>query len=345
MSIRRKDGKLQQEDRYARQVILKEIGKEGQDKLAESCVLVIGVGALGTFHASFLARAGIGRIILLDRDIVELNNLQRQVLFDENDIGTPKAIAAKDHIEGVNSSISVDAMVKDFNPMNAEELVNSDIDIILDGTDNMDVRYLINDISVRKKIPWVYGGAVGTSGIVYSIKPEGPCLRCIFPQPPNAGDLQTCDTAGVLNTLPGVISGLQVTECFKILLGQESSKRILTVDLWTGEFRSVDVIKDDNCPACSQNVFEFLFPEKRKLYTSLCGRNAVQIVPEERQRISLEQLATKLQLVGSVNMKSSVLFFKTKDADIVIFQDGRAIIRGTNDATQARIIFSKYIGD
>ena len=345
MSIPSKDRQKQQSDRYARQFVLKEIGKEGQKRLLESSVLVVGIGALGTFHASYLARAGVGRIILLDRDIIELNNLQRQVLFDEGDIGTPKATAARDHIKEMNSTITVDVVVKDFNPMNAEELVREDIDVVLDGTDNMDVRYLLNDVCIQKKIPWIYGGAVGTSGMVYPIKPEGPCLRCIFPQPPNAGDLQTCDTAGVLNTLPGVVSGLQVTECFKILLGQEPSAKMHTIDLWTNEFRSVNVTKDDDCPACSLSKFEFLFPEKRRLYTSLCGRNAIQIVPDRKQKIHLAQLAAKLRAVGSVEEKANVLFFKSEDADIIIFQDGRTIIKGTNDITEARILFSRYIGD
>ncbi|MEM2839882.1 MAG: ThiF family adenylyltransferase [Thermoplasmata archaeon] len=345
MSTQRKNKREKQADRYARQYVLKEIGKEGQKKLLESCVLVVGVGALGTYHASYLARAGVGKIILLDRDIVELNNLQRQALFDEEDVGTPKAVAAKEYIEDVNSSITVNAIVKDFNPMNAKELVSGDIDVLLDGTDNMDVRYLINDVCIQKKIPWIYGGAVGTSGMVYSVRPEGPCLRCIFPQPPNAGDLQTCDTAGVLNTLPGVVSGLQVTECFKILLGQEPSAKMHIVDLWTNEFRSVNVTKDENCPACSLGKFEFLFPEKRRLYTSLCGRNAVQIVPERKQKINLTQLAAKLSAVGSVEEKANVLFFKSEDADIIVFQDGRTIVKGTNDITEARILFSRYIGD
>jgi molybdopterin/thiamine biosynthesis adenylyltransferase len=332
-------------DRYARQMVLKEIGKEGQERLGRSTVIIIGVGALGTFHASYLARAGVGRIVLVDRDIVELNNLQRQVLFDEGDIGVPKAIAAKEHLEKINSTIIIDAVVKDFNPMNAEELLDGKIDVVLDGTDNMDARYLMNDVCVSRKIPWIYGGAVGTSGMVYSVLPGGPCFRCIFPQPPDAGDLQTCDTAGVLNTLPGVVAALQVTECFKILTGKQTSSDIQMIDLWSNEFRKVTVARDENCPACALGRFEFLHPPKRKLYTSLCGRNAVQIIPEKKQEISIKQLAAKLSPIGSVEAKGGVLFFKCDDAEIIVFKDGRAIIKGTNDVTRARVLFSRYIGD
>jgi len=331
-------------NRYARQVILPEIGKDGQELFGKSTVLIIGVGALGTFQASFLARSGVGRIILLDRDIVELNNLQRQVLFDEGDIGKSKALAAKEHLTKVNSSIEIETKVTDFNYSNAEELIRS-VDVIIDGTDNMDTRYLINDVCLKQRKPWIYGGAVGTYGIVYAIMPDGPCFKCIFPQPPEAGDLPTCDTAGVMNTIPAVVAALQVTECFKVILGEKPSGKMLTIDLWTHEIHKVDVTKLEGCPACSAEKYEFLQPVAKKIYTSLCGRNAIQIVPEKSRKISLTQLADKLRNIGDIEIKPGVLFFRTDDIELVIFEDCRTIVKGTEDPVRAKTIFSKYIGD
>lgn len=331
-------------DRYARQIVLPEIGKGGQEKLGRSKVLVVGVGALGTSQASFLARAGVGKLILVDRDIVELNNLQRQVLFDEGDVDSPKATAAKEHLKHVNSTIDIEAKLVDFNFSNAEEII-APVDVVLDATDNMETRYLINDACVKLGRPWIYGGAVGTSGLVLSVVPNGPCLRCIFPQPPGTGELPTCDTAGVLNTLPAIIAGYQVTECFKMLTGQQPSPKLLSVSLWSREVREIAVAKDPTCVTCSERKFEFLHPERKKLYTSICGRNAVQILPERKQEISLAQLAEKLGGAGTIDLKPKVLFFKAGEFDLTIFEDGRVLVKGTNDPVRAKTVFSKYIGD
>jgi len=331
-------------DRYARQIALPEIGKEGQEKLGRSKVVVVGVGALGTSHASFLARAGVGKLILVDRDIVELNNLQRQVLFDEGDVDSPKVTAAKEHLNCINSAIDIEAKLVDFNFSNAEEIV-APADVILDATDNMETRYLINDACVKLARPWIYGGAVGTSGLVFSVVPNGPCLRCIFPQPPGTGDLPTCDTAGVLNTLPAIIAGYQVTECFKMLTWQQPSPKLLSVSLWSREAREIAVAKDPTCVTCSERKFEFLNPTRKKLYTSICGRNAIQILPERKQKISLAQMAEKLGGAGTVDLKPNVLFFKAGEFDLTIFEDGRVLVKGTNDPVRAKTIFSKYVGD
>jgi len=331
-------------DRYARQIVLPEIGKDGQERLGRSKVLVVGLGALGTYQASFLARAGVGKLILVDRDIVEYNNLQRQVLFDEGDVDSPKATAAKEHLNRVNSTIDIEARLVDFNFSNAEELI-APVDVVLDATDNMETRYLINDACVKLGRPWIYGGAVGTSGLVLSIMPNGPCLRCIFPQPPGTGDLPTCDTAGVLNTLPAIIAGYQVTECFKILTGQPPSTRLLSIGLWPRDIHEIAVAKDHACIACSERRFEFLNPERKKLYTSICGRNAVQILPERKQEISLAQLAEKLRSAGAIDLRPNVLFFKTGEYDLTIFEDGRVLVKGTSDPVRAKTVFSKYIGD
>lgn len=331
-------------ERYARQIVLPEIGEEGQKRLNSSSALIIGVGALGTVQATFLARAGIGKIILVDRDVVELNNLQRQVLFDESDVGHLKAKAAEEHLKKVNSEIEIIAESTDFNFSNAEKIVEQ-VDIVIDGTDNMETRYLLNDVCIKLKKPWVYGGAVGTSGMVLAFMPGGLCFRCVFPQPPTTGDLPTCDTAGVLNTLPAFISALQITECYKILLGQAPSEKMLAIDLWSHEVHELEILPDPECPACSKNDFQFLNPETKKLYTSICGRNAVQIVPDKAQEISLSQLSEKLRAVGQVEVKPGVLLFKSAEAELMIFQDGRAMVKGTNDPVKAKTILSKFIGD
>lgn len=332
------------DERYARQTVLREIGSEGQRSLGQAIVLIVGTGALGTTQASLLARAGIGRIVLVDRDVVELSNLQRQVLFDEGDIGLPKAIAARDHLKRINSSIEVTAEVTDFNHTNAERLAKQ-VGVVLDGTDNMETRYLINDVCVHLGIPWIYGGAVGTSGLTFSIVPGGPCLRCIFPQPPEPGELPTCDTYGILNTVPAAIAARQATECIKIIMGQKPSERMTSLDLWNNDVRDIEITKNPKCPACGEHRYEFLNASGLRHYASMCGRNAVQIIPKSERRIQLDGLAERLRQAGKVETKAGVLLFKAFDAELLIFEDGRAIVKGTNNPARARTLFSRYIGD
>jgi len=248
-------------ERYTRQVRLDLLGEEGQQRLLDSSVLVVGCGALGGNLANLLARAGVGRLRVVDRDVPELNNLQRQVLFDEQDVaqGLPKAEAAARKLRMINSTIKVDPHVADVTPANIEELM-AGVDLVLDGTDNFETRYLINDACIKHNTPWIYGGVVGTSGMTLDIIPvKGPCLRCLFPDPPPPGSLPTCETQGILGTAPALIAALQVTEAIKLLShGGEPSPDLLSIDLWTRSLRQVKVLRNENCPACGQGKLDFL---------------------------------------------------------------------------------------
>lgn len=336
---------LDKQKRYARQVILEEIGEAGQKKLIETRALIVGCGALGSVIADHLARAGIGNICLVDRDIVELENLQRQVLYDENDIGTPKAIAAAEKLKNINSEIEVKGHVKDFSPASAMKIAKN-VHIVLDGTDNMQTRYLINDICIKEDIPWVYGGAVSTYGMTMNIIPkETACLSCAFPYMPKAGSLPTCDTVGVLNTVPSIIASIQTTEAIKIILNKDYSKDLLVYDVWNHDFKSIKIIRNSDCKSCGQDKYEYLDAQKMEATTILCGRNSVQITPASDAEVSLERLAARLEKAGDVKLSPVHLVFRTPDVEITIFSDGRGIVKGTDDKMQARSLYAKYIGN
>jgi adenylyltransferase/sulfurtransferase len=330
-------------DRYSRQVILPEIGESGQARLGGSHVAIIGCGALGTVAADNLARAGVGHLILIDRDVVELNNLQRQTLFSEEDVGRPKAIAAAERLGKVNSAIKVEPAIKDINHTNVEEVVRS-VDLVLDGTDNFHTRLVVNDACVKHGIPWIYAAAVGTSGLVMPVLPEGPCLRCLFPDPPSAGALPTCDTAGVLNTATTIIASMESTEAIKVLLRKDVRWELLTYDAWAHRLTALTVKKGDECPCCGRRDFRFLNAEEREIITSLCGRNAVQITPVKSGRISFAKLAERLRRVGEVNYNEFILTFRTQGKEISVFQDGRVIVKGTTDEMTARSLYARYVG-
>jgi adenylyltransferase/sulfurtransferase len=330
--------------RYARQTILNEIGEDGQKKLGETGALIVGCGALGSASADHLARAGLGFIRIVDRDIVEIENLQRQILFNEDDIGIPKAQAASEKLKKINSHIKVEGMVKDLNPRSIKQIVN-DIDIILDGTDNMETRYLINDISIKNEIPWIYAGAVSTYGMTLNIVPkETSCLACAFPFMPKAGSLPTCDTVGVLNTVPSIIASIQVTEALKIILNKHYSKDLLVYDVWSHDFKLIKIKRNQECNCCGQLNFEYLNAEKTEVTTLLCGSNSVQITPASEGEISLERLAERLKKTGEVKLSPVHLVFKTTDLQITVFKDGRGIIKGTDDKIQAKSLYAKYVG-
>jgi molybdopterin-synthase adenylyltransferase len=268
--------------RYHRQTLLPQIGPAGQHRLAASRVLLIGCGALGTTIADQLVRAGVGRLVLADRDIVELTNLQRQTLFDERDAadGLPKAIAAANRLREINSTVQVTPLVTDIHAGNIEDLLAPRFDLILDGTDNVQTRYLINDVSVKHAIPWIYGAAVGTEGRVMSIlPPTTPCLRCIFPIPPGAHDLPTCDTAGVLGMAATIIGAFQAIEAIKILTGQSSASALLRFDFWQPRLHAMPLTdaKRPDCPCCCQRRFDYLDVPAGDAAATLCGRNAVQV--------------------------------------------------------------------
>ncbi len=332
-------------NRYSRQTILEEIGEGGQETLRNSSATVIGCGALGCVTAQLLARAGLGKIRIVDRDIVEIENLQRQILFEENDIGTPKAIAAVEKLKKINSEVQIEALVKDLNPSNAEKIFEN-ANIVLDGTDNMETRYLINDTCVKKEIPWVYGGAVSTYGMSLNILPKKTaCLVCAFPYMPKAGSLPTCDTVGVLNTVPTVIGSIQATEAMKILLKREFNTDLIVYDVWAHDFQRIKLKRNSNCKCCSEHTFEYLSAIATESVTILCGRNSVQITPATEPEISLQDLGERLKRVGDVKLSPVHLIFETQEVVLHIFKDGRAIVKGTDDETLAKSVYAKYVGN
>lgn len=239
------------EDRYSRQTLLPEIGLQGQKRLAKARVVVIGCGALGTHTLSFLVRAGVGSVTVVDRDVVELTNLQRQTLFAEEDVGTPKAEAARRCLRKVNSEIEMNGVVTEVTPSNVEKLVGR-ATVVMDATDNMETRYIVNDACVRLGIPWIYGGAVGVSGMAMVVAEGGPCLRCVFPKPPLPGEMPTCNTVGILNTLPSMVSSIQVTEAFKLLTGKGHTRELMVLDVWNQDIQKIKVVKDPSCAACGR---------------------------------------------------------------------------------------------
>jgi molybdopterin/thiamine biosynthesis adenylyltransferase len=294
-----------------------------------------------------LARAGVGRLTLIDRDYVERSNLQRQILFDESDAAQslPKAIAAQRRLAAINSEIEIRAAVEDLDPRNASDLL-AGANVILDATDNFETRYLINDWAVRDATPWIYGAAVGSYGITMPVLPErGACFRCIYPSPPS-GDQPTCETAGVLNPVTTAIAAWQTASALKILSGASSELdlRIITMDIWKGAVRSIaQPQRDAGCPCCGARDFEHL-ERSRRAPVSLCGRNAVQI-HERRRPLDLEALKVKLEPLGVVRGNDFALRFELAPYEMTIFPDGRAIIKGTTDIPVARSLYSRYIGN
>lgn len=344
----RPDNRMNTPDRYCRQSLLPEIGSGGQRQLNESRAVVVGLGALGSSIANNLVRAGVGTVVLVDRDLVELHNLQRQILYTEDDVGRPKAVAAGEILNKINTSITVEAQPTDFNVGNAVQLL-AGADLVLDGTDNLQTRFLINDVCVKQGIPWVYAGAVGTGGMVMPVLPgKGPCFRCLVPSMPGPGLLQTCDIAGVLNTIPSLIASLECTLAYRILTGQEVAEdgtaTLVTVDAWRQNFDRVEVPRRNGCPCCGEGRLEFLDAASREMVTSLCGQDAIQITPAAPLEISLEELQARLARLGDVRFTPYMLTFRSGTEEFSIFRDGRAIIKGTKDAATARSLYARYIG-
>ncbi len=337
--------------RYARQVLFPHIGDEGQRRLLASRTLVCGCGALGSVIANTLARAGVGKLRIVDRDFLELNNLQRQVLFDEADLeaGLPKAIAAAAKLKVINSAIEIEPIVADVGPENVLTLCR-DVDVILDGTDNFETRFLLNDAAVKLDLPWVYGGVIGCEGQTLTILPgDTPCLRCVLSNAPPPGTTATCDTAGVLAPAVNVIASLQAMEAIKILAGhREAISRTLTIiDLWDNALRQVRVAAlraNGGCATCGQHQFPWLEGQHGSRSAVLCGRDAVQISPPAAWQISLESLEAKLRDVGQVSRNPFLLRLAVGDYLLTIFRDGRAIIGGTDDIATARSLYAKYVG-
>ncbi len=340
-------------DRYSRQVLFELVGPGGQKKLLQSRVALIGCGALGGMLASTLVRAGVGYLRIVDRDFIELSDLQRHVLFDEADLAEnlPKAEAAKAKLSKINSTVTVEAEVADANHTNIEHLTEG-VDLLLDGTDNFETRFLINDVAVKRKLPWVYGACLGASGLAMTILPnETPCLRCIFEHVPPAEMIPTCDTAGILAVVVNMVTSFQAIEAMKILMGRPDAinRHLVNIDAWNGRVTNVDVqaaYNEGNCRCCKQGKLEFLDGKLASTTTVLCGRDAVQIRAPTPRRVDFEQLAAKLRAVATTppTFSSFMLRVGIKPYYIAVFADGRAIIKGTGKREEARAVYAKYIG-
>ena len=336
-------------ERYSRQTLFREIGHDGQQKLLDSRVLIVGCGALGASHAEMLARAGVGHLKIVDRDFVELTNLQRQTLFKESDATErlPKAIAARERIGEINSEITVEAVVADVNRSNIEQMI-ADVDLVIDGTDNFQIRYLLNDACIKHKKTWIYGAAVSSYGTTMTIVPgETPCLRCIFEEMPDAGSSPTCDTAGVIMPIIATVSAVQVSEAIKLLVGDRGAlhRSLLQFDVWQNDWRQIKMSSPNpDCPACGLRRFEFLDAESQEFSAVLCGRNAVQIAPPHGSAFDLAAFGDKMASISEVKRNQYLVRFSIGENELTVFRDGRAIVKGTDDVSVARSLYARYVG-
>lgn len=372
MASDRSKSEWRSDPRYARQTLLPDFGEAGQRRLAEAHVAIVGVGALGCASADLLARAGVGHITLIDRDVVERSNLQRQTLYSEGDIGIPKAEAAARRLRDVNSRIEIEPIVADFTGTHGEALIASEgrevRPLLLDGTDNFETRYLLNDLAVKHATPYLYAGVIATRGMNMAILPgESPCLRCAFPDPPSPGSMPTCETAGVLGPAVAIVAARQAGDALKLLLGlARCVDRALTeFDLWSNLYRRVDLgERRVECPCCGKRRFEFLEASTAADHTSLCGQDAVQISPRAGA-IDLDGIAARWAPLGEVTRTRFMVRLKPSDAaawshlagdahpprtergrplEISVFADARAIVRGTTKPEVARSIYARFVG-
>ena len=338
-------------DRYARQIRYVPIGVDGQQRLLAGKALVVGCGALGSVIANTLARSGVGLLRIVDRDFLETNNLQRQVLFDEEDVaaGLPKAIAASNKLRRINSQVTIEPIVSDVDHANIMTLTEG-IDVIVDGTDNFETRMLLNDLSLKLGLPWIYGGCLGAEGQTMTILPgETPCLRCLMSDTPPPGTTPTCDTAGILAPIVNIIASLEANEAIKILSGNRAavSRTLTVIDTWDNRVRQLklDALSRSTCPACTGAEFPWLEGRRASHSAILCGRNAVQISPQSRAALSLDALAEKLTSAGNVTANRYLVRLTVDDFQLTIFADGRAIISGTDDIAVARTLYARYVGN
>ncbi len=338
--------------RYRRQTQFSPLGKDSQGLLSRAKITICGCGALGSVLAERLTRVGVGRIRLIDRDWVEWDNLPRQTLFTEDDARQrlPKAVAAQSKLTQINSDSVIEAIVEDLTFRNAHRLLE-DTDLILDGTDNFETRYLINDFSHRFQKPWVHGGCIGAQGQVMAIVPgTTACFRCLLPEPPPADEVGTCDSVGVLGPAVSVIASWQAIEAIKIICLATNSTlgQLQVVDLWEGTHRRIALDRlraEDNCPTCGRGDYEFLDGRRNAAATVLCGRDAVQIQPPTTQLINLTEMAQRLKIHGEVHQNAFLLRVSLESYTVTLFSDGRAIISGTQDPAIARSIYSRIIGN
>jgi molybdopterin/thiamine biosynthesis adenylyltransferase len=336
------------QEKYSRQMLFAGIGEEGQQRLLASSAVIVGCGAIGAAAAGLLVRAGVGRIRILDRDFVEPSNLQRQTLFDEDDAraALPKAVAAERKLRAINSSVAVEGLVADLNPRNATKLLSS-FDLILDGTDNFETRFLVNDFAVQSATPWIYAAAVASYGVTMTVRPGvTPCLACLLESSTNGHGLEeTCDTVGVLGPIVNLIASLEVGEALKLLAGhaQALHGRLISCDVWTGHFQSVRVSQNPACRACSRRDFTYLQGQAQP-HITLCGRDSVQI-HERGRTLDLGALQQRLAAtVSNVRHNEFLLSFRVDPYQMTVFADGRAILKGTKDPAVARSLYARYIG-
>jgi molybdopterin/thiamine biosynthesis adenylyltransferase len=334
--------------RYSRQERFAGVGPGGQERIRAAEVAIVGVGALGSVLAEIMTRAGVGRLTLIDRDYVEASNLQRQSLFTEEDAerGLPKAVAAAARLRAINSEVEVRAAVADFAADQALALLGTP-SLVLDGTDNFEARFLLNDVCLRADIPWVYGGCVGAQGLCLLVRPRvSPCLRCVLGEKPLPGSGPTCDTAGVISPIVHVIAGLQAAEGLKVLAGRVEAflPGLVSVDLWSGAFEVMDLRgRAPWCPACMEARYDYADAPGSSAAV-LCGRDAVQL-RREGGPIDLASLAGRLRTAGDVTANEHLVRFRVAGTEIVVFGDGRAIVKGVRDATEARGVYARYVGN
>jgi molybdopterin-synthase adenylyltransferase len=334
--------------KYSRQVLFAGIGEQGQERLLTSSAVIVGCGAIGAAAANLLVRAGVGRVRIVDRDFVEPSNLQRQTLFDEADArdALPKAVAAERKLRSINSSVAVEGIVADVNPHSAQELL-AGFDVILDGTDNFETRFLVNDFAVKSGKPWIYAAAVASYGLTMTIRPGvTPCLACLLATDHEGQGLEeTCDTIGVIAPIVNLIASLQVAEAMKLLAGRGAALhgRLISCDVWTGRFQSLGVARNPECPVCERRQFTYLYGEAQP-HITMCGRDSVQI--HERSRaLDLAVLRDRLApTVAEVHHNDFLLRFRVPPYEMTVFADGRAILKGTKDPAVARSLYARYIG-
>jgi molybdopterin/thiamine biosynthesis adenylyltransferase len=336
--------------RYSRQILFAPIGEQGQAKLLRSRVAIVGMGALGTALANHMVRSGVGYVRLIDRDYVEASNLQRQMLYDEQDAKEhmPKAIAASRKLKAINAAVEIEPYIADVHWKNAEQLLTG-VDLILDGSDNFQVRYLINDVSIKHGIPWIYGGAVSSRGMTYTIIPgQTPCLRCLFPNAPAPGSAETCDTAGVIGPIIHVVAAYQAAEALKWLVGAKDKldSRLRHFELWQNHHQAMDVGQKihPECPACQKKIFSYLDPQEQRLgEVSMCGRQTVQITLPASS-FHLDLIEERLKQVGNVTRNPFMLRAELGEYRLAVFPDGRILVQGTTDIPLAKSLVAKYIG-
>ncbi|QUW32408.1 thiazole biosynthesis adenylyltransferase ThiF [Bacillus cereus] len=337
-------------NRYSRQELFSPIGEEGQQKIREKHVLIIGAGALGSANAEMFVRAGVGTVTIVDRDYVDWSNLQRQQLYAESDVenNLPKAVAAKKRLEEINSEVRVKALVQDVTAEELEELVTN-VNVMIDATDNFETRFIVNDIAQKYSIPWIYGACVGSYGLSYTILPsKTPCLSCLLQSIPLGG--ATCDTAGIISPAVSLVVSHQVTEALKLLVEDYESLRdgLVSFDIWKNEYSCMNVqkLRKHNCPSCGENaLYPYLNKENTSKTAVLCGRNTVQIRPPYKEEMDFERYKELLNdRVNDLNVNPYLLSFSVEEKRLVAFKDGRVLVHGTKDISEAKTVYHRYFG-